>query len=127
MTKKWMAVLALTLVAPAAFGQTAVTAPSAGQVKILREEIKRDKTDLTAKWKSARAVREQLTAQMKAEAAKLKTAEGTRAEKAAARKALRLKYANLMKEARAKNARERRALREDMASKSALVKRLRQS
>lgn len=127
MTMKWTAVLALALIAPAAFGQAAKTAPSAGQVKILRDEIKRDKADLSAKWKAARAERVRLAAELKAETAKLKAVKGPRAERTAALKALRAKYAGLMKEARAKCARERRALREDMASKGALVKRLRQS
>lgn len=119
--------LALALAAPAAFGQTAKTGAEPGQVKILREEIRRDKADLSAKWKAARAERAQLAAQMKAEAVKLKSVEGTRAEKAAARRALRAKYARLAKEARERSALQRKRLREDMASKGALVKRLRQS
>jgi ribosome-binding protein aMBF1 (putative translation factor) len=140
MTKKWMAVLALGLVAPAAFGQTATAVPAkkakavpaaagpaAGQMKVLRDEIQRDKQDLTAKRKTKHAARVQREAQRKAEFAKVKASSGTRAEKALARRALRVKYAQLMKEARQKDAYERRNLREDMTSKSGLIKKLRQS
>ncbi|MDE2510712.1 MAG: hypothetical protein KGL74_06285 [Elusimicrobia bacterium] len=131
MTMKWMAVLALAFAAPAAFGQTAKSVPAdgaaAGQVKILRSEVRRDKLDLSAKVKAVRSARAQLAAQWQAERAKLKGAPGTRAQKAAARKALREKYARLMKELREHNAAARKSLREDMTSKSGLIKRLRQS
>jgi len=132
MTKKWMAVLALALAAPAAFGATvkpvpAAARPEAGQVKVLRGEIKSDKQDLAAKVKAARAERAQLAAQMKAEIAKLKGSEGTRAEKAQARKALREKYSRLMKDLRAKSVSARKSLHEDITSKSGLIKKLRQS
>ena len=130
MTKKWMAVLTLALMAPAVFGQTVVTAaanPAEGQVKMLREEIKRDKQDLTAKVKAARSARQELNAQMKAEFEKVKNSTGTRAEKSSARKALRQKYARLMKDVHAKSVLQRRSLREDMSSKSGLIKKLRQS
>lgn len=129
MTMKWMAVLALGLLAPAAYSQKIASAPvpAAGQMKVLREEIKRDKADLTAKVKAGRAERAQLMAQQKAEAAKLKVSTGTRAEKTHARQALRVKYAGLMKDARVRNLFERRHLRDDITSKSGLIKRLRQS
>lgn len=132
MTKKWTTMMALVLLAPAAFAGTAKVVPVKGgahdgQVKVLREEIKRDKTALSEKWKAGRAQVRELGAKMKAELAALKERKGARAEKSAARKAVRAKYAGLMKEARAASAAARRALREDMASKSGLIKSLRRS
>jgi hypothetical protein len=131
--------LALALVAPAAFGQTsmpaarvkkaveAVGAPNAAPVKILRDEIKRDKDDLTAKVKAERAERKELLAQEKAELVKIGKSEGTRAEKKAARQALRAKYAQLMKDVRQKGSYQKKNLREDIVSKQAQIKKLRQS
>jgi hypothetical protein len=131
--------LALALVAPAAFGQTsmpaarvkkaveAVGAPNAAPVKILRDEIKRDKDDLTAKVKAERAERKELLAQEKAELVKIGKSEGTRAEKKAARQALRAKYAQLMKDVHQKGSYQKKNLREDIASKQAQIKKLRQS
>ena len=140
MTKKWMAVLALALAAPAAFGQSVVPAvhakkikavsaakPAEGQMKVLRQEIKQDKSDMAAKTKAARAERRQLAVQLKAELAKVKGTTGTRADKAQARKALREKYARLMQDARSKAVFERRNLSEDITGKSGLIKKLRQS
>ena len=131
MTKKWMAVLALTFAAPMAFGQKVqkvhTVAPAAGQMKVLREEIKRDKQDLTEKKKTVHSERAQLAAQWQAELAKVKASEGTRSEKSAARKALREKYTRLMKELRSKTAAARKSLHEDITSKSGLIKKLRQS
>jgi ribosome-binding protein aMBF1 (putative translation factor) len=132
MTMKWMAVLALALAAGSAFGETAPGAKAGqakpnGQVKILRQEIKRDQTDLSAKWKSSREQRKELAVQLKAELAKVKVSEGSRAEKTHARRALRDKYARMLKDARAKSVFERRNLREDISSKSAMIKKLRQS
>ena len=143
MTKMWMKTLALALLAPAAFGQTAVpavhahmkkakaaaAAPSANAapVKILRDEIKRDKTDLSAKVKAERAEHRQLLAQMKTELAALKGSTGTRAEKKQAHLGVRQKYAKLMADARGKNSYDRKQLREDIASKREQIKKLRQS
>ena len=131
MTMKWMAVLALAL-APAAHGAAvkpvpAAERPAAGQVKVLRGEIMRDKADLTAKAKSGRAERAELAARMRAELAKVRETKGTRAEKASARKAVREKYGKLLREAREKSAFVRRNLNEDITSKSGLIKKLRQS
>jgi hypothetical protein len=138
MTKKSMA-LALALVAPAAFGQTSMPAahakkakaavenPTAAPVKILRDEIKRDKGSLTAKVKAERAERKQLLVQEKAELAKVAKSEGTRAEKKAARQAVRAKYAQLMKDARHKGSYEKKNLRDDITSKQGQIKKLRQS
>jgi len=120
MTKKSMA-LALMLVAPAVFGQTA--AP----VKTLRDEIKRDKGDLTAKVKTERAAHQELIGQEKAELAKVAKTEGTRAEKKAARLAVRKKYAQMMKDAREKGSYERKNLREDIQAKRGQIQKLRQS
>lgn len=131
MTMKTMTVLALALLAPAAFGQTAMpvksAAPNAGQVAVLRGEIKRDKGDLAAKRQSQHSALVQLDAQMKAELAKIKAGTGTRAEKSAARKAVKAKYAGLRKDARAKAAFERKNLREDIAGKKALILKMRRS
>ena len=138
MTKNGMA-LALALVAPAAFGQTsmpetrvkkaeaAIANPTAAPVKILRDEIKRDKGDLTAKVKAERAERKQLLAQEKAELAKVAKSEGTRAEKKAARQSVRSKYAQLMKDAHQKGSYEKKNLREDISAKQGQIKKLRQS
>ena len=136
MTKKLMA-LALALVAPAAFGTTSMPAahvkkaavenPTAAPVKILRDEIKRDKTDLTAKVKAERAERRQLLVQEKAELAKVAESLGTRAEKKAARQAVRSKYAQLMKDAHHKGSYQKKNLRDDISSKQGQIKKLRQS
>ena len=141
MTKKWMAVLALGLLAPAAFGQTetAVHAKkakkpaaelnqsAAPEMKTLRQEIKRDKGDMTGKTKASRAEHKQLLAQEKAELAQVSKSVGTRAEKKQARLAVRAKYASLLKEAHAKVAYERKNLREDISSKQNQIKKLRPS
>jgi flagellar biosynthesis/type III secretory pathway protein FliH len=138
MTKKWMA-LSLMLVAPAVFGQPVMTAPhpkkkaeaapnpNAAPVKTLRDEIKRDKDDLTAKVKKERAERKELLVQEKAELAKAGKSEGTRAEKKAARLAVRQKYAQMFKDAHQKDSYERKNLREDIVSKRAQIQKLRQS
>lgn len=143
MTKKSMTVLALTLLASAAFGQTgamvpvmhakkakaapAVSAQSAGQAKILRGEILRDKTDLKAKHKAALVERAQLLTQEKVELAKVKSAPGTKAEKSAARKALREKYARMFKDAHQQAVYQRKNLREDIVSKKVQIQKLRRS
>lgn len=128
MTKKVMA-LAFALAAPAAFGQTSMTAtnPAAVPVNTLRQEIKRDKGDLTAKVKTERAERKELLVQEKAELAKVAKSVGTRAEKKAARKALRSKYAQLLKAEHEKGSYEKKNLRQDMSSKHGQIKKLRQS
>jgi hypothetical protein len=139
MTKKWMAVSVLGLVASAAFGQAVVPAArarkpkpptfnaAAAPVKALHEEIKRDKGDMSGKTKAERAARKQLLVQEKAELAQVGKTTGTRAEKKQARQAVRAKYAQLLKEARAKGSYERKNLREDMSSKREQIKKLRQS
>lgn len=127
MTKKWMAVLALGLLAPAAFGQTAINPAAAAPVQTLRQEIKRDKGDMTGKTKAFRAERKELLAQEKAELVKIGSTVGTRAQKKAARQAVRAKYAQLLKEAHAKVGYQRKNLREDMSSKHNQIKKLRQS
>ncbi|MFI5348196.1 MAG: hypothetical protein ACHQ2Z_01520 [Elusimicrobiota bacterium] len=139
MTNKWMAVLALGILAPAAFGQADMPAPrtkkskpagvsqSAAPVKTLRSEIKRDKGDMAGKTKAGRAEHKQLLAQEKAELAKVGQSIGTRAEKKQARQAVRAKYAQLIKEERAKFAYERKNLSEDITSKHHQIKKLRQS
>ena len=142
---KMTMILALALMAPAAFGQTATTAAvrvkkakkatvvaaapnqAVASTKILRDEIKRDKGDLSAKVKAERAVHLQLLAQEKAELAQLKGTQGTRAEKKQAHLALRQKYAKMMSEARGQNAFERKNLRQDISSKREQIKKLRQS
>lgn len=141
MTKKWMLVSVLGLAASAAFGQAdmpaahakkAKKAPSAisqnaAPVKTLREEIKRDKGDMTGKTKAARAEHKQLLAQEKAELAQVAKTVGTRAEKKQARASVHAKYAQLLKDERAKVAFQRKNLREDIASKQEQIKKLRQS
>ena len=140
MMKKWMAVLALGLVAPAAFGQASMAAahvkkakvaaglnPTAAPVKTLREEIKRDKGDMTGKTKAARAEHKQLLAQEKAELVQVTKSVGTRVEKKQARLAVRSKYAQLLKDTHSKGAYERKNLREDISSKRVQIKKLRQS
>jgi hypothetical protein len=128
MTMKWTA-LALMLVAPAVFGQTSVTAPhpNAAPVKTLRDEIKRDKGDLTAKVKKERAEHKELIVQEKAELEKVAKSEGTRAEKKAARLAVRQKYGQLMKAAHTKGSYEIKNLREDISVKRGQIQKLRQS
>ena len=143
MTKKSMTGLALALCASAAFGQTgamvaavhakkpkpapAVSAQSAGQAKILRGEILRDKNDLHAKRKAALVERAELQNQEKAELAKVKSAPGTKAEKSAARKTVREKYARMFSDARQKAAYQRKNLREDIVLKKAQIQKLRRS
>ena len=136
MTKKWMAVLALGLLAPAAFGKTMARAKTnepvvldqtAAPVKTLREEIKRDKGDMTGKTKSFRAEHKQLLAQEKAELVQVGKTVGTRAEKKSARQAVHAKYAQLIKDLHAKNAYQKKNLREDITSKHNQIKKLRQS
>ena len=124
MTKKLMAVMALGLLAPAVFGQTNQTA---APVNTLRQEIKRDKGDMTSKTKTFRVERKELLAQEKAELAQVAKSTGTRAEKKQARQTVRAKYARMIKEAHAKVAYERKNLREDMTSKHGQIKKLRQS
>lgn len=143
MTKMGTA-LALALIAPAAFGQTGaakvVTAKpaksakapklsdqDAATVKMLRQEIKRDHDDLGAKTKKIRSTEKQLQVQEKAELAKLHDATGTRAEKSAARKAVRAKYQTMRRDEGRKAAFERKNLREDIVLKKNQIKKLRQS
>jgi len=128
MTMKAMAVLALGLLAPAAFGQTAAMNPSAeAAAHTLRSEIKRDKGDMTGKTKAFRAERKELLVQEKAELVKITASKGNRAQKKAARQAVRVKYAQLIKDARAKAGYQRKNLRDDMTSKRVQIKKLRQS
>lgn len=128
MTKKWMAVLALGLLAPAAFGQTASVNPmTAVAARTLRSEIKRDHGDMTGKTKAFRAERKELLVQEKAELVKITASAGNRAQKKAARQAVRAKYAQLIKDARAKAGYQRKNLRDDMTSKRGQIKKLRQS
>ena len=124
MTKKCMTVLALALLAPAAFGQTGTTA---APVKILRDEIKRDKSDMIGKTKAARAEHKELLSQEKAELVQVGKSVGTRAEKKQARLAVRAKYAQLLKDERAKVSFQKKNLREDITSKQGQIKKLRQS
>ncbi len=126
MTKKWMAVLALGLLAPAAFGQAMdQAAASAGT---LRQEIKRDKGDMTGKTKIFRSERKELLVQEKAELVKVTKSTGTRAEKKTARKAVHVKYAQLFRDERSvKVAYQKKNLREDITSKHSQIKKLRQS
>lgn len=126
MTKKWMAVLALGLLAPAAFGQTAMNRAPA-PVNVLRQEIKSDKGGMTGATKAFRSERQELLAQEKAELVKVGKTSGTRSQKKQARQAVRAKYASLLKEAHAKSADERKSLLEDITSKRAQIKKLRQS
>ena len=129
MTKKWMAVLALGLIAPAAFGQAVMTNAerTAAPVSTLRQEIKRDKGDMKGKTKASRAEHKQLLAQEKAELAQVGKTTGTRAEKKQARLAVRAKYAQLFKGEHAKSAYQRKNLVEDIGSKHNQIKKLRQS
>jgi ribosome-binding protein aMBF1 (putative translation factor) len=128
MTMKATAILALGLLAPAAFGQTAAMTP-ATQVAThtLRSEIKRDQGDMTGKTKAFRAERKELLVQEKAELVKITASKGNRAQKKAARQAVRVKYAQLIKDARAKAGYQRKNLRDDMTSKRVQIKKLRQS
>ena len=127
MTKKGTAILALALLlAPAAFGQTAAS-QSAAPAKTLREEIRRDAGDMTAKTKAGRVERAQLLSQEKVELGRVTASVGTRAEKKRARLVVRAKYAQLLKDARAKTAYQRKNLREDISSKRVQIKKLRQS
>lgn len=127
MTKKWMAFLALGLLAPAAFGQAAASRAVPAPVNTLRMEIKRDKDDMTGKTKAFRAERQELLAQEKAELVQVGKTTGTRAEKTQARRAVRAKYATLLKEAHARSAYQKKNLREDITSKQNQIKKLRQS
>ena len=127
MTMKAMAVLALGLLAPAAFGQTATVPMTVVAAHNLRSEIKRDKGDMTGKTKVFRAERKELLAQEKAELVKITGTTGTRAQKKAARVAVRNKYAQLLKEARFKVGYQKKNLRQDMTSKHNQIKKLRQS
>jgi hypothetical protein len=129
MTKKLMSVLALALLAPAAFGQsgTAAAPTTEAPVKILRDEIKRDKADMVGKTKAARAEHKQLLAQEKVELVQAAKSSGTRAEKKQARVAVRAKYAQLLKDERAKVSFQKKNLREDITSKQGQIKKLRQS
>ena len=129
MTKKWMAVLALGLLVPSAFGETsAAMNPSiAAPVQTLRSEIKRDKGDMTGKTKAFRGERKELLAQEKAELVKVGQTTGTRAQKKLARQAVRAKYSQLLKDAHAKVGYQRKNLREDISSKHNQIKKLRQS
>lgn len=141
MTKKWMTALALALLAPAAFGQTVLPAirpkkekpvpmsqTAAGvQIKALREAIKRDKNELSAKRKAEKTAKRGLLEQEKTDAAKARGAAGTRAEKKKAGHALRAKYESMMKDERSKRDFARKELRDDIRMKSDQIKRLRQS
>ena len=122
--KSTMMALALALTASAAFG-AGEPAPAAGQIQALRAEVKRDEGALSAGWKAARAERGVLLGQQKAELAKIKAGPGTRAEKKAARQAVRRKFALLIKEARVKRQAERSSLRMAMKSKKNQILRLR--
>lgn len=126
---KWTTVLALALMAPAAFGETNPAQPAqpAAQVKTLRQEINRDKNDVSAKTKAERTEHKQLLLQEKAELAKIRDSAGTRSEKRQARLTVREKYAKMMAEARQKSVFERKNLREDMQDKREQIKKLRQS
>jgi hypothetical protein len=124
--KKMMMALILALTAPAAFGAGAsAPEPARGQVQNLRAEVKRDEGDLSAKWKAAHSERGVLLERRKSELAKIKAGAGTRAEKKAARQAVRRKFTLLLKEARSKRQAERSRLREDMKGKKNQILRLR--
>lgn len=128
MTMKAMAVLALGLLAPAAFGQTTAMVPATAVAsRTLRSEIKRDKAGMTGKTKAFRAERKELLAQEKAELVKITGTTGTRVQKKAARASVRNKYAQLLKDARFKAGYQRKNLSEDMSSKRGQIKKLRQS
>ena len=122
MTKRWMAVLALCLAAPAAFGQE--TAAAKAPVKTLRAEIKRDQGDVGAKWKTERQARHEIRLQHKADLARLRGEPGTRAEKQAVRAALKTKYAGMIRDVHEKGLFEKKNLREDMTSKRSELKKL---
>jgi len=119
---KMMTVLALALAAPAAFA----AAQSQAQVEALRVEIKRDGKDLGAKWKAGKSQRQALLDERKAELAKVKTGPGSKEEKKAARRAIREKYAKLLKEVGARRRAEGRWIREDMRDKGNQILRLRE-
>ncbi len=63
----------------------AVVNESAVEMKTLRQEIKRDKGDMTGKTKASRAEHKQLLAQEKAELAQVSKLVGTRREGRCAR------------------------------------------
>jgi hypothetical protein len=150
--KTSMLALALALVAPAAFSQTNVPAPAPaksakvkshakkthakapalslsaqGQIKVLRSEIKKERADFAAKRHTAKGERQALLAQERAELGKIATAPGKKSERKAARAAVRQKYVNLLKDARAQRVSEGRMLREDIKSKRGMILKLRQS
>lgn len=104
--RKTMMALTLALAAPAAFGAQAA-APAREQVQNLRSE------------------RGALLGRRKSELAKIRTGPGTRAEKKAARQAVRGKYAALLREVRVKIRAERSRLREEMKGKRSQIPRLR--
>ena len=58
---------------------------------------------------------------------KVKAAPGKKAERKAARQAVRQKYAKLLKDAHARRVSETRMLREDVKSKRDMISKLRQS
>jgi capsule polysaccharide export protein KpsE/RkpR len=148
--KMSMLALALALVAPAAYSQTATNAVTpvtpvkhvrahakakapkldaelTAKIKTLRQEIKQERVSLSAKGKSLKAEHAELLQQENAELAKIKAGSGKKADKKQARLAVRRKYAALYQDARAKHASERRMAREDIQSKRAMITKLRQS
>ncbi|MDE2489925.1 MAG: hypothetical protein KGM24_03710 [Elusimicrobia bacterium] len=139
--KKWTMALALALVAPAAFSQAgaaktakaAKAEPSAADqaqaavMKGLRDAVRRDKRDLSAGFRAERTARRALAAKMTSELAAIRAAKGGRAEKTKQRRAVRGKYAALMKAAREQWLGRRRALRADLASKRGQILRLRRA
>jgi hypothetical protein len=143
--KTSMLALALALVAPAAYSQTVTAAQTAvhahakktkapkldasaaGKIKVLRQEIKQERAQLSSKSKSLKTERAALLGQENAELAQVKAAPGKKAEKKQARLAVRRKYAALFKDAREKRVSERRVVREDIQAKRAMISKLRQS
>ncbi len=124
--RKIIMAVTLALAAPAAFGSGAATQKPIAQIQTLRSEVKRDESDLAAKWKASGPERKALLQQQSAELAKIRAGEGTRGDKKAARQAVRRKYARLFKETREKRRAERRRLREDTKSKKNQILRLRE-
>lgn len=120
-----VAVLGLALAAMATFSRA--EAGAAATVQGLRGEVARDKGDLGTKWKTERAELSRLRAERKAELAKVGGMPGTRADKTKARRVLREKYAQQMRDVRQRGAARRRSLREDVRSKSVQIRDLRRS
>ncbi len=114
-------VMALMLVAPAAFGQ------NSGQIKIVRAEIRRDQGNLTTNFKTMRNAHAELEARQKNELDLVRKSSASRANRAAARRAVFAKYAALWSQSRRQADARRRSLREDIAAKRAWIRKLRQS